>query len=490
MQEVSVSASRDVEAEEPEEQSYNRLGSESITKLLFEFATPAFAGILIQALYNIIDAIYLGHGVGEIALAATTISFPSMIVLMTLATLIGTGGSSLASIKLGEKNHADAEKILAHCLVLCLICYFVLLGASYFFLDEFLILSGASAEVLPHAHDFISVIVYASLFELVGFGLMGFIRTAGFPKFALMSQMIGIATNIVLGFLFIIVFKWGMLGAGAATACAFTVSSVSVLAFFFSRKNPLKLRLKYCQLEKKLVTRILALGTPAALMQLGGAFFSIVENGFLNYYGQRDEVLGAEGALAVMGILGRIGFITVTPGIALSQGAQPIVGFNYGSKQYDRVIETFLKATLFSVIGLTVFWLVALIFPKELLHFFGLKEEYMDYAALSVRLYLLLLPLIAVTMIGSGFFQATGQARKSIILGVLRQFLFLIPALCVVPLFAPQIFGITELQALYFSTTWSDALSVIVVGGCMVFEIRRLKKLMATESTSEAEAQQ
>lgn len=447
-----------------------------ISSLLVEFSIPALIGLIVQALYNIVDAVYVGHGVGELGIAATTVSFPTMMAMVAVSMLACIGGNSLAAIKLGEKNKPEAERIMAHTLLLLVGVYAVFAICSTLFLDQLLVFSGATQEVLPYAHDFLMIILWAGFFQTISYGMNNFIRTAGNPRRALYTQLLGIGLNIVLGYLFVLQFKWGIRGAACATALSYFISATYVMSFFTSGTSPLKLSVANMPVGPRMAARILSLGVPAAAMQMGVAIINVIENNLINIYGLSDAVLGVDGGLAAMGVLSRIGYLIIVPAIGFSQGAQPIIGFNYGARQYDRIIETLKKAIIISTLLMTVVWITVMLFPVQYVRIFNLPVEFQTYTAHSLILYLLVVPIIGLQIVGSNYFQATGQALKATLLTLTRQIIFLIPLLYFTPRIAPMIIDITPLKGIFFASSISDLLATVTVAILLVFEIRRLKK--------------
>ncbi len=455
---------------------FTRLGSEPVFKLLIEFSIPALIGLVVQALYNIVDAIFVGHGVGELGLAATTVSFPAMTAMIAVSFLMGFGGNSLAAIRLGESKKDEAEKILANTLVLLIVGYIVSLIPALIFLDELLILSGADEAVLPYARDFMFIILLGGIFQVVSYGLNNFIRTSGYPKIALATMLVGIAVNVVLGYLFVLVFDWGMKGAAWATVIAWLVSTIAVAIFFISKYSPLRFKLENFKLNAHRVLRIISLGVPQAALQLAMAVVNVVENNLITMYGQTDPVMGVAGGLAAMSVLSRVGFLSIVPALGFAQGAQPILGFNYGAKNFERIISTVKQAIGISAIIMTLFWLTILFVPELYVRLFGLDGAHVEYTSFALILYLIFLPVISFQIIGSNYFQATGQALKATILTLTRQIIFLIPLLIITPMIAPSLIGLTEMQSIFFAGSLSDITSALVVAAFIFPEVKKLRR--------------
>lgn len=458
-------------------EGFNRLGTDNITKLLFEFSIPALVGIVVQALYNIVDSIYVGHGVGPLGLASTTVSLPMMTLMMALAMLVGAGGNALAAIRLGEGNKDEAERILGNSFALFFVMYIVTLIVFFLFMEPILRLSGATDEVMDLSKTFLGIIMFGFLFQALGFGLNNFIRTAGNPNRALFTMVLGAVVNAILGYLFVLVFEWGIAGAAWATFIAWVVSAISVIEFFIGKDAPLRLRKEHIRIDPKLAVRILGLGIAPAVLYLGITVVTTIENQMLVRYGALDPELGDAGALAVMGVVGRISMLVIVPAMGFSMGAQPIVGYNYGAHQYKRMKSAVVRALLFSTIPIVVFWLLVMTFPSTISALFGLPEHYHEVASAAIRLNMLAGPLFGYLIVASNYFQATGQALKAAVLTATRQILFLIPLIIFTPVFLPKLIEITPILSVFLAPSISDFVSAAFITLFFIPDMRRLTKL-------------
>lgn len=457
-------------------QKIDRMGTESTFKLLLEFSIPAVVGVLVQMLYNVIDAVYVGHAVGADGLAATTVANPMMTAMVAVAMLVGVGGNALAAIKLGERKKAVAERVLGNSLVLLLAAAVVLWAVSFFALEPVLRYSGADGDVLPLALDFMVVIVAGAPLQFIAFGMNNFIRTAGHPNRALGSMLIGTAANVVFGYLFIVVLEGGMRGAGLATVCSWALSAAFVMQFFLKKGSPMPLRAPSLALRPRVALRICALGVAPAVMELGFAVSSMIENNLLVLYGAGDP-LGVDGALAVMRVLSAVGLFTFMPAMGISMGAQPIIGYNYGARRFDRMKRVLVQAIALGIAITTPLWLTVIVAPDMYAHLFGLPEGYLGETAWALVLYLMFIPILPIQTIGANYFDATGQAFKATVLTLTRQILFLIPLLVACPIVLPQVLPLTPLESVWFAPSISDITSTLIVIGFLAAERRRLKRL-------------
>ena len=459
----------------------DRMGVESTFKLLLEFSIPAVVGVLVQMLYNVIDAVYVGHAVGADGLAATTVANPMMTAMVAVAMLVGVGGNALAAIKLGERKKAVAERVLGNGLVLLLAAAAVLWVVSFFALEPVLRYSGADGDVLPLAMDFMTVIVAGAPLQFIAFGMNNFIRTAGHPNRALGSMLIGTAANVVFGYLFIIVLEGGMRGAGLATVCSWALSAIFVMQFFLKKSSPMPLRVPSLMLQPRVALRICALGIAPAVMELGFAVSSMIENNLLVFYGASDP-LGVDGALAVMRVLSAVGLFTFMPAMGIAMGAQPIIGYNYGARQFDRMKRVLWQAIVLGIAITTPLWVTVVCAPDMYAHLFGLPRSYLAETAWALVLYLMFIPILPIQTIGANYFDATGQALKATVLTLTRQILFLIPLLVVCPMVLPQVLPLTPLESVWFAPSISDITSTLIVVGFLAAERRRLRRLESEDA--------
>lgn len=441
----------------------NKLGQVKVSKLLLSFSIPAIVGMLVNSLYNVIDRIFIGNGVGSLGIAGITIGFPIMIIMMAFSMMVGIGSTSLVSIRLGEQNKEEAEHIIANALVLLVIISIAFTVLSLIFLDPILNAFGADEQILPYARDYMSVIIFGTLFMSIGFGMNNFIRAEGNPKIAMLTMIISAIINAILAPVFIFIFQWGMKGAGLATITAQAVSAVWVFTYFLRGKSSLKIKRKNLKLNSVLVGKIFSIGSASFAMQLANGLLNIILNKSLSAYGGDTAVSG-------MGIINSIATLLVMPVIGINQGAQPIIGYNYGAKKYERVKET-LKLT---AIGATAIVLVGFIatrlFPAQFITLFNSDDAALiQFGTEAIVIFFVFLPVVGFQIVSSGFFQALGKARPAMILSLLRQVIILIPAILILPNF----FG---LYGVIYAGPLSDMVSFIVTAVWLYFELRKLNR--------------
>ncbi|MDH6365144.1 putative MATE family efflux protein [Enterococcus sp. PF1-24] len=440
----------------------NPLGTEKISKLLIKFSIPAIIGMLVNALYNIVDRIYIGNaeGLGGNGLAGITIGFPIMIILLAVGLLFGVGGATLFSIRLGEKRPQEAEKALGNAFSLLVISGLVLMILGQLFLTPVLKMFGASEVVLPFAIEYMRIIFFGAVFQIVSSGLNNFMRADGQPQLAMVTMFMGAGVNIILDPIFIYVFNMGMSGAALATILSQFISMVWILIYFFGKKAHHRLQFKNMKIEKSIFFEITALGLPNFLMQLGNSLLNIVLNVNLHAYGGDIAVSG-------MGIVNSIQTILLMPITGLVQGTQPIVSFNFGAKKFSRVKEAQKLAITAATIIVIIGWIVTRLFPKVLVGLFNREPELLKFGTFALKTWFLLLPVIGFQIVASSYFQATGRTRSAIFLTLTRQMIFLIPAI----LIFSNIWG---LEGLLHAAPFADGMAALLTGTFYFISLKQL----------------
>jgi putative MATE family efflux protein len=438
--------------------------------LLWEFSVPAIIGMLVNAIYNIVDRIYVGQGVDPLGIAGITVVMPAMMVLMAMSMLIGIGANSLFAIRMGEGRRDEVEKIMGNAFVLLFFLPGVAIAVCFIFLDDIIVhVLGASEAVFPFAKTYLQIILYGAIFSAMGPGINHFIRSDGHPRTSMVTQLVGAIINIILDPIFIFGFGWGIAGAAWATVISQFISFVWVMWYFNSKLTALRFRPRYMKLEGRLVFTIIAIGFAPFVMQLAMSLVGIVQNHALNAY-------GGDTAVSAMGIVYSVMVVFFMPLQGITQGAQPIIGYNYGAKKYDRVIKAYKWAVIAGTAFITVGFLLIQIFPHFFIALFRNEEgDLMDLGVHCLRVSTMLLPMIAFQIFTSQYFQAIGKPVQSTILSLSRQLLFYIPLL----LLLPKTFG---LNGVFFAMPAADMLAVLLSAFFMAFELKRLsKKLKQSE---------
>ncbi|WP_417352047.1 MATE family efflux transporter [Gordonibacter pamelaeae] len=466
----------------------SRMGAASIPRLITEFAIPAILGMVVNGAYNVVDSIFLGQAMGEIGLSAATVANPIMIVFMAISMLIGNGGNALAALRLGEGRRVDAEISLGYTVLLSVVVSAIvgIAALNPAILDSLLTLSSATDDVRPYARAFLQIICFGFIFQCIGMGVNNFIRTAGAPNRALVTMLIGLVVSTALNYLFVLRLGWGVEGSALATIIGQAASCAAVLWYFvFTRNVPLKLHFRYMAPHLRVIGTILSLGFASFAVQAGMAVVNFVINHLLVQYGALSPI-GADDALASIGVVQRVAMFTVLPLVGVAVAIQPLLGFNYGAKLIDRVRKTLWYGIAGATVLGALMWLVVHLFPEFIVGAFGITHDgLVDFTVFALKVQLLMLPFVGFQIVGSNYFQATGQPAKSIVLSLTRQILFLVPLLFALPEVLPHVLPqFTGLDALYFATPMADFLSIFVTVIFIIVEMRRLRKLERGEITA------
>lgn len=410
-----------------EHQQTKQLAHEKIAGLLLKFAIPATVGTFMNSLYNVVDRIFIGQGIGADGLAAAMIAFPIMMIIMAFGMLIAFGSNALISIRLGEKKKEAAEEIIGQALFLFVSFAVIFTFLGLLFLRPMLILFGASQAVLPYAIEYTRVIIMGVLFHEISFGVSNFIRAEGNPRVAMITMIIGAGANIVLDPIFIFGLNMGMQGAALATVSAQLIASLWVLHYYLSGKSVLKLHRRYFRMNLLLARRMVIIGSPPFVMNIVNVLILAFVNNALKLH-------GGDIAIAVMGVIFTIYTINFMPVIGISQGAQPIIGYNHGARNFKRVKETLQLSikivTLFCLATTALIWL----FPRyTFVPFSSGNLELITLGKHAIRITMSMFPFVGYMVIVSNYFQATERPHISLFLSMLRQVLVLIPLVLILP---------------------------------------------------------
>lgn len=456
----------------PEASSENKLGTQPVGKLLFSLALPAITAQLINALYNIVDRMYIGRMPqgGSLALAALGVAFPLIMIISAFAALVGMGGAPRAAIKMGEGNHKDAEKILSNSFVVLVLISIALTAVFFFWKEPMLIAFGATENTLPFANDYFSIYLIGTLFVQLALGLNPFISSQGFAKTSMMTVLIGAITNIMLDPILIFTCGLGVKGAALATILSQFISGVWVLTFLFGKKSQLKIRPAYFKLDRKIILPVLALGISPFIMQSTESLVQITLNSGLKTYGgeQVDQLVGA------MSIIISTMQIVMMPLMGLAQGAQPIISYNYGAGRLDRVKKAF-KLLLICSLGVSfTLWLIAMLVPQVFVYIFSNDPELTGLAVYGMRIFMLGMALMGAQLACQQTFIALSEAKISMFLALLRKILLLIP----LALIFPRFFG---WKGIFAAEPVADVIAILTTVTVFSFSARRLFRLKGKE---------
>jgi len=441
-----------------------QLESLPITRLLWKYFLPAFTGVVINSLYNIVDRIFIGQGVGALALAGLSAVFPIMLIMMGFGMLIGLGAGVRISINLGKRDLPRAEKVLGNAFILMLIVSVIITIIGFSIKGPMLTLFGASSQTADYANSYLNIILFGSIFNVVGFSLNNLIRSEGNAKTAMYSMMISAGTNIILDPIFIFVFDFGVAGAAWATIISQAILCIWVIAHFRSKRATIKLKKENFSLQKDIIIYIITIGFAPFAMQIAA---SLVQGTF----NTQLIKFGGDIAVGAMGIINSVAMLIVMSIIAINMAAQPIFGYSYGAKQYDRLKETLrvclLAATTISVVG----FVAVELFPSAIIKLFNnSSEELLTIGKQGIRIFFAAFPIVGFQVITSNYFQSTGKAGKAAFLSLLRQVIVLIPAL----IFLPKIWG---LQGVWIASPVADIIAAAISATLLVRELKRLNQM-------------
>ncbi len=439
-----------------------RLGEDSIAKLLWSFSAPAIVGMVVNAIYNIIDRIFVGQAVGDKALAALSFAFPFMTAIMAVAMLAGLGGTSLVAISLGEGNREKAERILSN------VCFFSGISEifvsilGYIFLKPLLKLFGTpEGQIMEYACQYMSIVLAGSAFQGIGFSLNAIIRSDGNPTMAMISMLAGAITNIVFDWLFTMVFPLGVRGVAIATVMGQLATMIWVL-FYFTKKSNLRLNFRNFRIDFSLMSKIAFIGLSPALMQLAMASVSISYNNLLMKY-------GGDIAVSAFSVYNSAMTIAIMPIFGINQGVQPIVGYNYGAKKYDRVRKTMTYGVISATVIVVVGSVFIRLFPEQIVRAFNSSPELIKLGKQALVTNSLALPIVGAQVIYSNYFQYINRPKTAVFMGLSRQCLFLLPALFIMSHF----FG---LNGIFYAQPISDLISASVASTVTLYSLKKLGK--------------
>ena len=442
------------------------LGTENIGKLLLQYSIPAIIGMTITSLYNIIDSIFIGHGVGAMAISGLAITFPLMNLVVAFCVLISAGGATISSIRLGQKDYEGATKVLGNTLMLCLVNSILFGGVAFLFLDPILLFFGASPDTLPYARDFMQVILLGTPVTYVMIGLNNIMRATGYPRKAMLTSMVTVVANIILAPIFIFHFGWGIRGAALATLVSQFIGMVWVVQHFRSTESFVHFRPGFWKMERRIIASIFSIGMSPFLMNVTACVIVILINNSLLKYGG-DTAIGA------YGIINRLLMLYVMIVMGLTMGMQPIVGYNYGAQKMDRVKRTLRLGIIVGVLITSSGFLICELFPRTVSAIFTDSNELIDIAASGIRICTLMFPFVGAQIVISNFFQSIGRVKISIFLSLSRQLVYLLPGL----LLLPATYGV---EGVWMSMPISDGLAFVTA---VIILMVYIKKLGQVEST-------
>lgn len=425
------------------------LSEQKVSTLMRRFYIPAFTGIIAGALYNIIDRILIGQCVGPHALSGLSVTFPIMIIFMGFGMLVGIGSGVLVSIELGRGDRQRAEKVLGNGISLMVVLALLLTAAGFLLKGLVLNSFGATRDTIVYADQFLTIILAGTVFGMIGNGFNSVIRAEGNANKAMISTLISVGINVVLGFLLILVMGYGVRGAATATVIAQFVLAAYVLLHFTKGKSVIKLHLANMVPDPEIIRSIISAGIAPFVMQIAGSVIQALYNAQLIKH-------GGDAAIAVMGIINSVAIMLVMSIIALNMASQPIMGYNYGSGNYRRVREAFVLVLKYSTVISMGAFLIMELFPAAIIRMFSSDPELLRIGVPGMRIFMAMMPVVGFQIVTSNFFQATGRARVAAAITLMRQVVVLIPVLIILP-------GICGINGIWIASPVSDLITALFV---------------------------
>lgn len=449
------------------------LGTDSISKLLFRYAMPAIIAQVAASLYNIVDSIFVGQGVGPLAITGLALTMPMMNLSAAFGAMVGAGSAALTSIRLGQGNKAAAENILGNVVLLNVVLGMAIMLFGLVYIDELLYFFGASDQTLPYAREYMRIILYGNTITHLFHGLNNMLRVAGYPNKAMTITIISVMLNAVLDALFILGLDWGIAGSAWATVLSQTVSLVLLFAHFMRRDSFLRFHREAFHFHWDLVKGITTIGMAPFMIQTCACVVVILVNTTLQRYGG-DLSIGA------YGIANRVAFLFTMVVLGFTHGMQPIVGYNYGARKYDRALKTMWLTVGWSVATTTLGFLVCEIFPHQVVGMFVSEDGSGDATALidasvrGLRILVAMLPIVGFNIVAGNFFQHIGKPKRAIILSVSRQLLFIVPLLFVLP-------PVFDVDGVWYAIPIADFASTVLAAVLLWLQLRKLKQNPSSE---------
>lgn len=441
------------------------LGDAPIGKLLLQYSIPAIIGMVVNALYNIVDRMFIGNipDIGSLAITGVGITMPIMTIVLAFGMLIGIGTTANISLNLGKGNRTTAEKLLGNAFTLSIIVGLAIAITGTIFANPILNLFGASENTLFYAKEYIGIILLGCTFNILSFALNSTVRADGNPKMSSITMVIGCGANIILDYLFIFVLNLGVKGAALATIISQAITFFIILYYYTAGNSNLKLKIENFKLKKHLVTMTFAIGIAPFATQIANSLVQVIANNALKTYGN-DLAIGA------MTVISSLNIIFMMPIFGINQGCQPIIGFNYGAKKYERAKEAFKYATIAACVICIIGFVSIQCFPTQIISLFNNDPELTTLAIKGIRIYLLMMPVVGINIVATSYYQSIGKAKISMFVSLLRQVILLIPFTIILPKFI-------GLDGVWAAGACADSLSVIITLVLLKKEFKQLDKM-------------
>lgn len=427
------------------------LGTQSIRSLLLKYAMPGIIAMTAMSLYNMVDSIFIGHGVGAMALSGLTVAKPFMDICAAFGTLVGVGASSLVAIKLGEKDYRSANDILANVIILNVLLGALIMVVGLYWLDPILYAFGASEITIVYAREYMEIILWGNILTHIYYGLNSMLRSIGHPRISMYATILAVSLNVILDPIFIFVLDMGVKGAALATIISQVVSVIVELIIFLNPKEVIHFHRGIWRLRRDITMRALGIGTAPFLMHMAACFVVIVLNNQLKRY-------GGDMAIATFGITNRFMFFFSMIVMGIQQGMQPIVGYNYGAHLYARMLRAFKLSVYCATCVMGVLWLFGVVYPEGFIRLFTHDELLIAQSISPARAMLCVMFAVGFPMVTGNFYTSIGMAKKAIFLSLTRQVLFLIPLILCLPLLFDSM-GWAPIWGVWCALPISDSLS-------------------------------
>ena len=444
------------------------LGTQPVRSLLMKYALPGIIAMTATSLYNMVDSIFIGHGVGAMALSGLTVAKPFMDICAAFGSLVGVGASSLVAIKLGEKDYRSANDVLANVILLNVLLGALVMVVGLYWLDPILYAFGASDVTISYARDYMEIILWANILTHIYYGLNSMLRSIGHPKVAMFSTIVAVVANIILDPIFIFALDMGVRGAALATILSQAIAVVGQMVVFLNPKEVIYFHRGIWRLKRDITMRALGIGTAPFLMHLAACFVVIVLNNQLKRY-------GGDMAIATFGITNRFMFFFAMVVMGLNQGMQPIVGYNYGAKLYDRMIRALKLTAMCATCVMGMLWLFGLIWPEGFIRLFTHDEVLVAQSIAPARVMLCTMVMVGFPMVVGNFYTSIGMSGKAIFLSLTRQVLLLIPSILLLPLLF-QAVEVSPIWGVWWGLPICDAMAAIIAAIVLNRDMRKFWK--------------
>lgn len=445
------------------------LGIAPVNKLLFQYAMPAIIAMTATSLYNIVDSIYIGHGCGALAFGALTVAKPFMDICAAFGSLVGVGASSLLAIYLGEKDYDKANRVLGNVIVMNVLLSAIVMAVGLIWLDPILYAFGASADTIVYAHEYMEIILYGNILTHVYFGLNAMLRSAGHPRFSMTATIVAVIVNIILDPLFIFGMEMGVRGAALATVISQGIAVVWQFTKFMNKNELVRFHRGIWRLNKEITFRALAIGMSPFLYNIAHCFVVIIINNQLKHF-------GGDMAIASYGVINRLTFVFAMMVMGLNQGMQPIAGYNYGAKKYDRMLQSFYLTALYATGVMGIVFFLGECCPEIVTRMFTHDPVLVAQTIKPMRIICSSMLIIGFQMVTGNLFTSIGKAGKAIFLSLTRQVLYLIPLV----LWMPTLF-MDPIDGVWWAIPASDTLSAITAIIILLLSRRSLHMQMQAE---------